>query len=67
MRPQRSLLRCAGRPSSNRALLCLGLVSLFSACGGKEAELADADERHMTLEIEPMLERIRRRDGPARS
>jgi type II secretion system protein H len=30
-------------------------------------ELADADERHMTLEIEPMLERVRRRDGPARS
>lgn len=30
-------------------------------------ELADADDRHMTLEIEPMLERVRRRDGPARS
>jgi hypothetical protein len=44
VRPQRSLLRCAGPPSSNRALLGLGLVSLFSACGGKEAELADADD-----------------------
>ena len=30
-------------------------------------ELADADDRHMTLEIEPMLERVRRRDGAARS
>jgi type II secretion system protein H len=30
-------------------------------------EIADADERHMTLEIEPLLDRIRRRDGPARS
>ena len=30
-------------------------------------ELADADERHMTLEIEPVLDRIRRREGPARS
>lgn len=30
-------------------------------------ELADADERHLTLEIEPLLDRIRRREGPARS
>lgn len=30
-------------------------------------EIADADERHLTLEIEPLLDRIRRRDGPARS
>ena len=30
-------------------------------------ELADDTDRHMTLEIEPMLERVRRRDGPARS
>lgn len=30
-------------------------------------ELADADDRHLTLEIEPMLERIRRREGTARS
>ena len=30
-------------------------------------EIADADDRHMTLEIEPMLERVRRRSGPARS
>jgi len=30
-------------------------------------ELADAEERHMTLEIEPMLDRILRREGPARS
>ncbi len=43
---------------------------VFEADGTTEhvlLELADADERHMTLEIEPMLERIRRRDGPARS
>ena len=43
---------------------------VFDADGTTEyvlLELADADERHMTLEIEPMLERIRRRDGPARS
>ncbi len=30
-------------------------------------ELADETDRHMTLEIEPMLERVRRREGPARS
>lgn len=30
-------------------------------------ELADADDRHMTLEIEPLLDRIRRREGAARS
>lgn len=30
-------------------------------------ELADADDRHLTLEIEPLLDRIRRREGPARS
>ena len=30
-------------------------------------ELADADDRHMTLEIEPLLDRIRRREGTARS
>lgn len=30
-------------------------------------ELADAEDRHMTLEIEPLLERIRRREGAARS
>ena len=30
-------------------------------------EIADADDRHLTLEIEPMLERVRRRSGPARS
>ncbi len=43
---------------------------VFEADGTTELvllELADADDRHMTLEIEPMLERIRRRDGPARS
>lgn len=30
-------------------------------------EIADADDRHMTLEIEPMLDRVRRREGTARS
>lgn len=30
-------------------------------------ELADAEDRHMTLEIEPLLDRIGRRQGPARS
>ncbi|MEZ4330757.1 MAG: GspH/FimT family pseudopilin [Myxococcota bacterium] len=30
-------------------------------------ELADADDRHMTLEVEPLLDRIRRREGAARS
>lgn len=30
-------------------------------------ELADAEDRHLTLEIEPLLDRIRRREGPARS
>ncbi|MBY0400156.1 GspH/FimT family pseudopilin [Myxococcota bacterium] len=30
-------------------------------------EIADAEDRHMTLEIEPLLDRIRRRDGAARS
>ncbi len=43
---------------------------VFEADGTTEhtlLEIADADERHMTLEIEPLLDRIRRRDGPARS
>lgn len=43
---------------------------VFDADGTTEhtlLEIADADERHMTLEIEPLLDRIRRRDGPARS
>lgn len=30
-------------------------------------ELADAEDRHLTLEIEPLLDRIRRREGAARS
>ena len=43
---------------------------VFEADGTTEhtlLEIADADERHMTLEIEPLLDRIRRRDGTARS
>ena len=43
---------------------------VFEADGTTEhtlIEIADADERHMTLEIEPLLDRIRRRDGTARS
>lgn len=43
---------------------------VFDADGTTEyvlLEIADAEERHMTLEIEPMLDRIRRREGPARS
>lgn len=43
---------------------------VFEADGTTEhtlLEIADADERHMTLEIEPLLDRIRRRDGMARS
>ena len=30
-------------------------------------EIADASDNHMTLEIEPLLDRVRRRDGGARS
>jgi type II secretion system protein H len=30
-------------------------------------EIADSDENHMTLEIEPLLDRVRRREGRARS
>ncbi len=30
-------------------------------------EIADASDNHMTLEIEPLLDRVRRRDGAARS
>lgn len=30
-------------------------------------EIADADDNHLTLEIEPMLDRVRRREGKARS
>lgn len=43
---------------------------VFQADGTTEysrLEIADADENHMTLEIEPILERVRRRDGRARS
>lgn len=43
---------------------------VFEADGTTEQvllELADADDRHLTLKIEPLLDRIRRRDGPARS
>jgi type II secretion system protein H len=30
-------------------------------------EIADASDNHLTLEIEPLLDRVRRRDGAARS
>ena len=30
-------------------------------------EIADADDNHMTLVIEPLLDRVRRRSGSARS
>lgn len=43
---------------------------VFQADGTTEfslLEIADADDNHMTLEIEPLLDRIRRRIGPARS
>jgi type II secretory pathway pseudopilin PulG len=30
-------------------------------------EIADSDENHMTLEIEPLLDHVRRREGTARS
>lgn len=42
----------------------------FEADGTTEfslLEIADADENHLTLEIEPMLDRVRRRPGGARS
>jgi type II secretion system protein H len=43
---------------------------VFDADGTTEyilLELADASENHMTLEIEPLLDRVRRREGAARS
>lgn len=43
---------------------------VFQADGTTEyslLELADADENHMTLEIEPVLDRVGRRPGAARS
>ena len=43
---------------------------VFQADGTTEysmLEIADADNNHITLEIEPLLDRIRRRPGPARS
>ncbi len=43
---------------------------VFDADGTTEyslLELADASDNHMTLEIEPLLDRVRRRDGAARS
>jgi len=43
---------------------------VFDADGSTDPvllELADAKDRHLTLEIEPLLERVRRHDGPARS
>jgi type II secretion system protein H len=42
----------------------------FEADGTTEfslLEIADSDDNHLTLEIEPMLERVRRRPGKARS
>lgn len=42
----------------------------FEADGTTEfslLEIADADDNHLTLEIEPMLDRVRRRPGKARS
>lgn len=43
---------------------------LFESDGSTDyslLELADADENHLTLEIEPLLDRVRRRRGTARS
>ncbi|MFK7897589.1 MAG: Tfp pilus assembly protein FimT/FimU [Myxococcota bacterium] len=43
---------------------------VFSADGTTDfalLELADSDENHRTLEIEPILNRVRQRDGEARS
>lgn len=43
---------------------------VFDADGTTEhslLEIADASENHMTLEIEPLLDRVRRRNGAARS
>jgi type II secretion system protein H len=43
---------------------------VFQADGTTEfamLEIADVDDNHITLEIEPLLDRIRRRMGPARS
>lgn len=43
---------------------------VFEADGTTEhslLEIADHQDRHLTLQIEPMLERVRRRDGAARS
>jgi len=43
---------------------------VFQADGTTEfsmLEIADADDNHITLEIEPLLDRILRRSGPARS
>jgi prepilin-type N-terminal cleavage/methylation domain-containing protein len=42
---------------------------VFDATGSTEhslLEIADADENHLTLEIEPLLARVRRREGTAR-
>ena len=42
---------------------------VFDADGTTEfarLELADVDENHLTLEIEPLLDRVRRREGAAR-
>jgi type II secretion system protein H len=48
-----------------------GDVSIrFEADGTTEyslLEIADTDDNHMTLVIEPLLDRVRRRSGPARS
>ncbi len=43
---------------------------VFDADGTTEysqLEIADAEDNHLTLEIEPLLDRVRRRDGGARS
>jgi type II secretion system protein H len=43
---------------------------VFDADGTTEysqLEIADAEDNHLTLEIEPLLNRVRRRDGGARS
>lgn len=43
---------------------------VFDADGTTEytlLEIADASDNHLTLEIEPLLDRVRRRDGTARS
>jgi prepilin-type N-terminal cleavage/methylation domain-containing protein len=48
-----------------------GQVALFFESDGTteyaQLEIADADDNHMTLEIEPLLDRVRRRNGTARS